>query len=550
MQSLCLRTLGHGGIVREKRKQHTVVRKSQNLRRVVTHDAFRRLDAAYDIREVLGSGAFGEVSLVTDKISGRECVLKTINRSLVPDLDALEREVSLQSELDHPHIVRVYETILDDARFHICLELCQGGDLSAAIEEQGARTEEQTQYLTLQILQAVRYIHDMEVVHRDLKLENFLLQHQGVPLDCNIVKLIDFGFARRFGPGTPTLQTVCGSPGFMAPEIISGQDYDERCDIFSCGVIIFSMLTDRLPFDGDNWREILRNTQQMALTFTDFEKDTLSEPVRALIMLMCRKRPSGRPDAQKVLRSAWLHDIAISPMQSPFAAKDIMGRMRSYGSLDELAKASLWRVAYNLTDSEVAKMREAFKSIDADGDGKITLQELCAEAATDDELDRLQAVFSEIDSNHNGWLDYTEFLATMLCRRGELPETAIRAAFRSFDSDNSGSISEKEVAEALSGTGVHASFERADSNGDGQLSYEEFRDMLRSTTDLAKGSDTPLAARILIRANTAEAPPNRVDASAWEAPAGGERPADVSGQCPSGAATSEAAVSSAFVGGA
>merc|ERR1719193_1247360 len=140
------------------------------------------------------------------------------------------------------------------------MELCQGGDLAQALDERGRFVESEAQHVFSHVMRAVRYMHSKSLAHRDLKLDNFLLQHRDVPLQRNVVKAIDFGFAAKFTLGAKTLKTVCGTPGFAAPAVWAGGPYDEACDIFSCGVILFCMLGGRCPFEGSTASMLIRHT--------------------------------------------------------------------------------------------------------------------------------------------------------------------------------------------------------------------------------------------------------------------------------------------------
>jgi len=309
------------------------------------------------------------------------------------------------------------------------------------------------------------------------------LQKKDVPLDQNVVKLIDFGFARRFTPGTCELSTICGSPGYAAPEVWLGSKYDESCDIFSCGVILFCMLAGRMPFDGETSSEIIRATTRHPLVFEAEECCDLSVESRRLVARMCAKSPCKRPSAKDVLSSSVVQESSDDEADRPhhFPSK-LLRSMSNFGKLDSLAQASLCRVAYHLDDALVEDMRKVFNQIDSDNDGMISLDEMRQAEGSIGKYDfaRVEDLFRNADYDGSGAIEYTEFLAATL-GSARLPESACKAAFRSLDPDLDGQIRVGELQEAIKSPGytsdgqeLHHLISRADSNCDGAICYDEF----------------------------------------------------------------------------
>lgn len=256
----------------------------------------------YEVGEVLGTGFFGKVHLARSRRNGDSCVLKVVERKKARSEDELCREVTVQMSLSHPYVVTLLESFIDEERLYIVMEHCRGGELYEALRAQGRFNEEEAKVTFGQIAEAVNYMHSKGLAHRDLKLENFLLSEpvSSVPLARNTVKLIDFGFASRFAPGMPSMNTKCGSEGFIAPEVLMTSAYDEKCDVFSCGVILYCMLCGRFPFKD------LYETVHVPLHFTREQRAAVPPQARRLLEAACCKCPRGRPSMPQVSDSPWL----------------------------------------------------------------------------------------------------------------------------------------------------------------------------------------------------------------------------------------------------
>lgn len=250
--------------------------------------------AAWEVGEVLGQGAFGKVVRATSRRHACECAMKVVSERRG---DA--REAEAHCGLDHPNIARLLESFRHAGVLHIAVELCEGGELLEELRSRGRVQEGEARIAFGQIMSAVDYLHSRAVAHRDLKLDNFLLSHRGAPLADNSLRLIDFGFATRFVPGRKTMRTRCGSEGFVAPEVLAAQMYDERCDVFSCGVLLHCLLCAKMPF-----KEGPQQTGGPIHFGGDAVKRSLSMPARRLIERALKR--VDRPSARDVLVDAWL----------------------------------------------------------------------------------------------------------------------------------------------------------------------------------------------------------------------------------------------------
>ncbi|KAI1447841.1 kinase-like protein [Annulohypoxylon stygium] len=283
----------------------------------------------YTLGKLIGKGSFGKVYLATHKLTnGSKVVLKSANK----DDANLAREIHHHRQFVHPHIARLYEIIVTETLVWLVLEYCPGDELYNYLLKHGRLPIEKVQRIFTQLVGAVSYVHQQSCVHRDLKLENILLdKHENV-------KLVDFGFTREYEGKANYLQTFCGTICYSAPEMLKGEKYaGEKIDVWSLGVILYALLCGELPFDDDDDNI----TRTMILTNEPKYPDHLPSDAVALIKLLLSKRPLLRPTLPEILSHSFLSEHA--PQQQailklhqppPFAThleKDCLQRMRSAG---------------------------------------------------------------------------------------------------------------------------------------------------------------------------------------------------------------------------
>ncbi|KAI2619482.1 kinase-like protein [Hypomontagnella submonticulosa] len=283
----------------------------------------------YTLGKLIGKGSFGKVYLANHKLTnGSKVVLKSANK----DDSNLAREIHHHRQFVHPHIARLYEIIVTESLVWLVLEYCPGDELYNYLLDRGPLPVEKVQRIFTQLVGAVSYVHQQSCVHRDLKLENILLdKHENV-------KLVDFGFTREYEGKSNYLQTFCGTICYSAPEMLKGEKYaGEKIDVWSLGVILYALLCGELPFDDDDDTV----TRTKILTEEPKYPEHLPPDAVALISILLSKRPLLRPSLPEILSHAFLAEFA--PQQQailklhqppPFTThleKDCLHRMRSAG---------------------------------------------------------------------------------------------------------------------------------------------------------------------------------------------------------------------------
>lgn len=254
----------------------------------------------YQIIKEIGEGAFGKVYLANHVLLNVQVVLKC---GLIDDPNIV-REVYYHRQLQHKNIVKLYEVIKSERHLWMALEYCEGSELFYYIYEKRRLEYHETKNLFNQIITGVKYVHSLNLAHRDLKLENILL----ADTKRSIVKLTDFGFVREFNPmKRQFLSTVCGTTVYMAPELIKNQPYSGfAIDIWSLGVILFTMLYGEMPFDEDDDLK----TKYKIINEEPFYRDSIPQDAIELLRKMLSKDPRARPGLSDISNSSFLIDIS------------------------------------------------------------------------------------------------------------------------------------------------------------------------------------------------------------------------------------------------
>jgi len=260
----------------------------------------------YSLGEEIGKGGFSIVYHAERKKSGEEFAVKKIEKKKVEgdDIKLLRREIQIMKKLDHPNILKLYEVYEDDDSFYLVMELVKGKELFDKIVERGMYSERDAANIIAQVVSAVEYLHENGIAHRDLKPENLLVEGEE---EDSIVKIADFGFAKSFGGETgEKLMTSCGSPGYVAPEILTAESYDKSVDMWSVGVILYILLSGYPPFYADSAPALFKKIMDVKYDFDDSVWDDISDTAKDLIRNLLVKDPAKRYTAQQCLAHPWI----------------------------------------------------------------------------------------------------------------------------------------------------------------------------------------------------------------------------------------------------
>ncbi|XP_073335498.1 MAP/microtubule affinity-regulating kinase 4 isoform X2 [Pagrus major] len=253
----------------------------------------------YRLLKTIGKGNFAKVKLARHILTGKEVAIKIIDKTQLnpTSLQKLFREVRIMKGLNHPNIVQLFEVIETDKTLYLIMEYASGGEVFDYLVSHGRMKEVEARAKFRQIVSAVHYCHTKNIVHRDLKAENLLLD-----ADANI-KIADFGFSNEFTLGNK-LDTFCGSPPYAAPELFQGKKYDgPEVDVWSLGVILYTLVSGSLPFDGQNLKE-LRERVLRGKYRVPFYMSTDCEGILRRFLVL---NPSKRCTLEQVMKDKWIN---------------------------------------------------------------------------------------------------------------------------------------------------------------------------------------------------------------------------------------------------
>lgn len=243
---------------------------------------------SFEILKVIGKGAYGKVRLVRHKKTGKIYAMKSLSKKKLQEFDLIARTVTEKNvllEINHPFLVSARFSFQDSVKVYLVLDYVQGGELFQRLHEEGKFDESRVQTYAAQLVLAIQYLHSKNIIHRDLKPENILVDDKGY------LRITDFGLVKELQQGKQT-QTFCGTPEYIAPEMIEGSKYDRMVDWWSIGILIFEMLYGGPPFYNTNVNTMYRliQTQDIADTFPPDASDN----ARDLICGLCAKDPTMR----------------------------------------------------------------------------------------------------------------------------------------------------------------------------------------------------------------------------------------------------------------
>eukprot|EP00210_Caulerpa_lentillifera_P007276 g6958.t1 len=441
----------------------------------------------YEIGKVVGRGQFGTTRIAVDKQHrDRKYACKSISKRKIvnqEDIDDVRREIEILRHLNgHPNVCEFRGAFEDRHNIHIVLELCTGGELFDRIVQRGHYSEKDAAECVRTMLKVVQHCHDFFIIHRDLKPENFLLtdNRPNAPL-----KAIDFGLSTFYKEGKKLTQVV-GSAYYVAPEVLQ-RKYSKEADIWSCGVILYILLSGYPPFYGETeasiFDAILKGKFDMNSDPWPFISDAAKDCVKRMLVQDVEKRAT----AAEILKHDWMKENGIASEKPLNNA--VIERLKGFTAMNKLKKEALKVIATNLPKEEIQGMKKIFQNIDTDQSGTITVDEFKQMLQTkgslipDGELDK---ILKAVDIDGNGAIDYEEFLAaTMNLHAKSLvrDEEQLINAFKKFDTDNSGAISKDELRQALREHScaieeIEQILEEADTNKDGEIDFEEFRNMM------------------------------------------------------------------------
>ncbi|XP_051507513.1 MAP/microtubule affinity-regulating kinase 3-like isoform X1 [Myxocyprinus asiaticus] len=278
-------------------------------------DEVHPLIGNYRLLKTIGKGNFAKVKLARHILTGSEVAIKMIDKTQLnpTSLQKLSREVKIMKNLNHPNIVKLFEVIETEKTLFLVMEYASGGEVFDYLVAHGRMKEKEARAKFRQIVSAVQYCHQKHIVHRDLKAENLLLD-----ADMNI-KIADFGFSNEFMVGNK-LDTFCGSPPYAAPELFQGKKYDgPEVDVWSLGVILYTLVSGSLPFDGQNLKELRERVLRGKYRIPFYMSTDCENLLKRFLVL----NPAKRGTLEQIMKERWINagfeDDELKPFTEPEA---------------------------------------------------------------------------------------------------------------------------------------------------------------------------------------------------------------------------------------
>jgi len=259
----------------------------------------------YSIKEKLGMGSFAVVKRAIRKSDKKQFAVKEIRKLHLneEELKTVEDEVSIMENIAHPNCVKLYEMYTSKAKVYMVLELLTGGELFDRIVAKGNYSEKEAATLLKTLLEAIKYLHSINIVHRDLKPENLLYTSQSKDAD---IKITDFGLAKARKTNSQDMHTACGTPGYVAPEVLEGHEYGAAVDLWSIGVILYILLCGFPPFYHEATKELYKLIKKGKYDFPDPYWKNISSDAKDVVTRLLTVDPAKRATPDDILNHPWL----------------------------------------------------------------------------------------------------------------------------------------------------------------------------------------------------------------------------------------------------
>ena len=412
-----------------------------------------------DIRDIykfkekpLGGGNFGTVRKAyrrEEKNKRQYYAIKSISKKNLDekDFEGLVKEVDIISSLDHPNIIKFYETYHDKFYFHLVMELCKGRDSFNQIVIIEKCEEKKVVSLIAKVLLAIAHCHSRGITHRDLKPENILYENNEPDAE---IKIIDFGLSRKYAKDEK-MHSVLGTPYYVAPEVLKG-NYNEKCDIWSIGAMTYLLLCGEYPFNGGSDKEIFDDILNSNVHFNSIKWNKISNNAKSFVKSCLEKNPDKRPSAIKALDHPWFANVLNETHKVENLRGGILLNIKNFKIKEKFKQMIMKYLLNTMEEKELKIYKSAFFAIDFFHNGCVEQPELKKAfelkeiSITDEEISHLYKI---LDQNLKGAMDYTEFLMAGVNQKNLFTTEKLTKAFNYFDINKSGFIENSDLYDSL-----------------------------------------------------------------------------------------------------
>ena len=449
----------------------------------------------YKPTKILGSGSFGSVYEAKNTIFQNTVAMKVIKKDPNNEIDEQEikNEIDILKKLSHPNIVKIYEFYISNSHYYIITEFCKEGELFSYIKNK--YSERQLAVLFYQVFSGLWYLHDNKILHRDIKLENIMISKKEKDNESGEelfwVKIIDFGTAKIFEKNKKE-KDVVGSSYYIAPEVLK-QNYNEKCDTWSVGVILYMMLVGRAPFDGKDDEEIISKINSGEYNSKEPRLLKHSPEVRDLVNKLLQKDLSRRYSAKEALGHPWFEKYGGRSLFSNFKREEIepyINNLINYSFNSKIQQLVIAFLVHNLPNDESSiNVLKLFRYFNKSGNCKLTKEELMNGLYDFKDKNEVNNVvdhlFALLDGDNNGYIEFEEFLRACVDKKTILTSTYLKYAFKFLDKEKTGTLNTEKIIKAFvlkSNKILEAVFNNTlnsvDRDGDGIINFEEFQELM------------------------------------------------------------------------
>ena len=445
----------------------------------------------------LGKGTFGFVYESINKIFNNKVAMKIIQKDYNMDDTLIKNEIDILKKLSHPNIVRIYEFYESNINFYLINEFCPEGELYNYINN-STLNEQQLAVIFYQVFSGLKYMHENNILHRDLKPENILISKKETDLlDGNEyfwIQIIDFGTAKIF-ENDKKENLVVGSPYYIAPEVLN-KDYNEKCDTWSVGVILYMFLVGKPPFNGKTNDEIVNSIQTSNYDENNPKLITHSEEVQNLIKHLLDKDINKRFSAKEALNHEWFKKFNGRKLFENFEEKDIqhyIDNLFNYTINSKIQQLVIAFLVHNLPHTESSLIiLKFYRYFNTAGDCKLSKDELkegLCKYREKEEVDKnLEQLFKLLDGDKDGYIEYEEFLRACIDKKDILNDEYLQYAFKFLDTDNKHLLSAQQINSAFFSKenkvlelAITKDILEMDEDGDEMIDFEEFKKFMLKT---------------------------------------------------------------------
>jgi len=441
----------------------------------------------------IGKGTFGNVYESKNLIFNNKVAMKVIPKNERMDQLLLKNEIIILKKLSHPNIVRIYEFYESCNCYYLINEYCSGGELFNYINN-SKFNEQQLSIIFYQVFSGLKYLHENNILHRDLKPENILVCKKELDLEAGEeyfwVKIIDFGTAKIF-ENDKKENSVVGSPYYIAPEVLN-KNYNEKCDSWSVGVILYMFLVGRPPFDGQNNFEIIHSIRHKNYDENNEKLLSHSPEVRDLISHLLEKDINKRFSAKEALNHIWFKKFDGRKLFRNFEEKDMqpyIDNLFNYSYTSKIQPLVIAFLVHNLPSTESCHdILKLYRYLNESGDCKLTKDELIKGLKKYRNIEEIEKkvdnLYRLLDADINGFIEYEEFLRACIDKKELFNDEYLKYAFKFLDRDNNNVISSEQIISAflvrkkkneLFELSITNAINEVDQDEDGKINFEEFK---------------------------------------------------------------------------